>query len=169
MSTCDGVADSRTILAIDPGNIESAWVIYDAGKIKQAGKSKNEELIEWITSSRELPEYETAIEMIASYGMPVGKEVFDTCLWIGRFCQAIESRGIESNLVYRKEVKIHLCGSLKAKDSNIRQALIDRYGEVRELAIGSKHKPGPLYGIKKDMWSALAVAITFEEKQTWKR
>lgn len=28
-------------------------------------------------------------------------------------------------------------------------------------AIGSKAAPGPLYGISRDVWSALAVAVTY--------
>jgi len=55
-------------------------------------------------------------------------------------------------------VKLHLCGSARAKDTNIRQALIDRYGG--SAAIGKKAAPGPLYGVSKDVWSALAVAVT---------
>ena len=82
------------------------------------------------------------IEMIASYGMPVGKEVFDTCVWIGRFIQQDE--------------KMNICGSMKAKDSNIRQALIDRFGTV-----GTKKNPGWFYGFKADCWSAYAVGITY--------
>ena len=58
----------------------------------------------------------------------------------------------------RKAVKIHLCGSMRAKDPNIRQALIDRYGG--SSAIGRKATPGPLYGVAGDVWAALAVAVT---------
>lgn len=76
------------------------------------------------------------IEMIASYGMAVGKEVFDTCVWIGRFKQISESQDIEVEYIYRKDEKINICNSMKAKDSNIRQALIDRFGGV-----GTKKNP----------------------------
>jgi hypothetical protein len=62
----------------------------------------------------------------------------------------------------RKDVKLHLCGSPRAKDANIRQALLDRYGG-KEKAIGSKHQRGPLYGIRSHLWAALAVAVTYQE------
>jgi len=74
--------------------------------------------------------------MIASYGMAVGKEVFETCVWIGRFIEIARLRNIEVEYIYRKEEKMNLCNSMKAKDSNIRQALIDRFGEV-----GTKKNP----------------------------
>ena len=32
----------------------------------------------------------------------------------------------------------------------------------KDKAIGSKREPGPLYGFKADLWSALALAVTFE-------
>ena len=76
------------------------------------------------------------IEMIASYGMAVGKEVFDTCVWIGRFKQIANSLEIDVEYIYRKEEKMNLCHSMRAKDSNIRQALIDRFGVV-----GTKKNP----------------------------
>lgn len=90
--------------------------------------------------------------MIASYGMPVGKEVFDTCVWIGRFIE--NSTGY--SYVYRKDEKMNLCHSMKAKDSNIRQALIDRFGVV-----GTKKNPGWFYGFKADVWQAYAVGVTY--------
>ena len=55
--------------------------------------------------------------------------------------------------LFRKDIKIHLCGTMKAKDANIRQALIDKHGKV-----GTAKNKGPLYGISSHLWSALAVA-----------
>lgn len=103
-----------------------------------------------------------AIEMVASYGMAVGKDVFETCVWIGRFVQAYPGR---THWVYRKDVKMALCGSMRARDSNIRQALTDRYGPGREKAVGRKKAPGPLYGIRTHLWSALAVGVTWQQEQ----
>jgi hypothetical protein len=97
-------------------------------------------------------------EMTESRGMPVGKDVHETTYWIGRFVEA--SRKLPSTRLYRREVKMHLCGNTRAKDSNIRQALIDRWGG-KEKAIGKKASPGPLYGISKDVWQALGLAVTW--------
>ena len=95
-----------------------------------------------------------AIEMIASYGMAVGKEVYETVRWIGRF-QECWAHPDEVKLVYRRDVKLHLCGSSKAKDPNVRQALLDLLGPQ-----GNKRNPGPTYGVKSHAWAALAVAVT---------
>jgi hypothetical protein len=137
-------------LAIDPGNEFSAWVLWDGAKILRAEKTINDVLLDYL---RERPiKYDKMVcEMIASYGMPCGKTVFETCLWIGRFLE----RNIQpSRLVYRKEIVTHICGSARAKDGNVRQALIDRLGPK-----GNAKNPGPCFGISSDMWSALAVAI----------
>lgn len=91
--------------------------------------------------------------------MPVGREVFDTCVWIGRFIQAVAEYGKDYEYIYRKEEKMNLCGSMKAKDSNIRQALIDRFGVV-----GTKKEQGWFYGFKADIWSAYAVGTTYLDK-----
>lgn len=102
-------------------------------------------------------EIEFVIEMIASYGMPVGKEVFDTCVWIGRFIERILRFATDKiYYIYRKDEKMNICHSMKAKDSNIRQALIDRFGKV-----GTKKDQGWFYGFKADIWSAYAVGITY--------
>ena len=151
------------ILAIDPGNIESAFVIYDNGEIIDKGKVKNQEMLYEIDDLTGLNVKHLAIEMIASYGMPVGETVFETCLWTGRFIERWDGYYTK---IKRIQVKSHLCHSGKAKDANIRQAIIDRYpaiGGGKIPQIGTKSKPGALYGVSKDIWAALAVAITFDE------
>jgi hypothetical protein len=150
------------LMAIDPGPTESAWVRLEDGRLLGFGKVTNDAVTSLYRSrDREW----LAIEMIASYGMPVGAEVFETCVAIGRF---IESWTPGSwTLVYRKDVKLHLCNSPRANDAAIRQALIDRYGG-RDKAIGKKANPGPLYGVSGDVWSALAVAVTWSETRAGK-
>lgn len=144
------------ILAIDPGNIESAYVLMDTETYKplEFGKIDNTQMLFKI---KELEYDKLIVEMIASYGMAVGASVFDTCVWIGRFIQARKCPEFE--YIYRKEEKMNLCYTMKAKDSNIRQALIDRFGEV-----GTKKNPGFFYGFKKDIWAAFAVGTTYIDK-----
>jgi len=152
------------ILAIDPGNTHSAFVVLNGAAIEH-GYVTNEEMRKWFPLAM-LKVDVIAIEMIACYGMPVGSEVFDTCRHIGRLEQiAYETTGpADLMLVYRKEVKMHLCHSMKANDASIRQALIDMYGPGKLAAIGTKKAPGPLYGISGDEWAALAVGVTAMEK-----
>ncbi len=151
------------LLAIDPGTTESAWLIYDTETRVPVewDKALNERVLVFLDSS---DADQLAIENVASYGMTVGAEVFSTCIWIGRFSEAWRRRsGRLPMLVFRRECKLHLCGSARAKDANVRQALIDRYGPGRETAIGRKASPGVLYGVSGDVWSALAVAVTAAE------
>lgn len=135
----------RDILAIDPGTIQSAFVLWDADQkeVKEKGIVKNLDLIAYIERDNA---DDTVIEMVASYGMAVGKEVFETCVWVGRFYQASPC---PVHLLYRREVKMFLCGNMRAKDANIRQALIDMLGK------------DVCKGVSRDVWSALAVAVTY--------
>ena len=138
------------ILAIDSGTFKSAFVQYDERKkqIIDHGILPNPEMRQILIGR----EYDlVSLEMIASYGMPVGATTFETCVWIGRF---LEIARTESRLVYRKDIKMYLCGSMRAKDGNVRQALIDILGEQ-----GTKKNKGPTYGISSHSWAALAVAV----------
>lgn len=146
------------ILAIDPGPEQSAYVFLNELPFPEAfGIVSNADMLEIILNNWK---DSLAIEGVACYGMPVGKEVFDTCIWIGRFAQANDGK---CDLVYRSDVKMKLCRSMRAKDPMIRQALIDRFGPGKEKAIGTKKNPGPLYGIKSHCWSALAVAVCYHD------
>lgn len=152
----------QPIIAIDPGNEQSAYVVYDGSKPIDSSIMPNKDLLELLDSHAAFPDAgRLVIEGIACYGMPVGKETFDTCVWIGRFMQCFGAD--ETTLVYRKDVKMHLCQSMRAKDPMVRQALLDKFGPGKERAIGKKKTPGPLYGIKSHCWSALAIAVTYTE------
>ena len=151
--------NKRILLAIDPGNELSAYVVWDGLKIQDKGKVPNHHMLKVITAyGLNHPQGEVCIEQIAHYGtgMPAGRTVFDTCIWIGRFVQCLEYLfDREPRLLERRRVKSHLCGDSRAKDGNIRQALIDRYGEP-----GTKKAPGMLYGVSADVWQALGLAVT---------
>ena len=138
------------ILAIDPGSEQSAYLSLDDGSIapEEFAISENDYVRDMLRAYWNQRNCHLVVEMIASYGMPVGREVFETCLWIGRFVEAWDK---PYTLIYRRDVKLHLCNSAKAKDSNIRQALLDRYGKEATK------------GLKKDLWAALAVATYFAD------
>ena len=151
------VSRQSPLLAIDPGTNQSAWVVWNGNRILDHGIDANDLLLAKLRKpSNHGPVF---IEMVASYGMPVGREVFETCLWVGRFTEASEMQNRTVHRVYRKDVKLHHCGSARAKDSNVRQALIDKYG-----APGTKMNPGITYGLKRDLWSAFAIATFVTEK-----
>lgn len=143
------------ILALDPGTTETGWVLLSlSGRVEDSGVLANAEMLDRLRLHAIDPGKRLAIEMIASYGMPVGREVFETCVWIGRFKQVWRDPE-EVQLVYRKDVKLYLCGTPRAKDPNVRQALLDLLGPQ-----GTKKDPGPTYGVKSHAWAALGVAVT---------
>lgn len=163
-----------TILAIDPGNTESGWCLIDADTRRplQFGKTENHELLSKIWGSAATGWLEgcpmVAIEMVASYGMPVGAEVFDTCVWIGRFVEAVGSDpgcGEHAQLVKRQPVKLHHCHSTKANDATVKQALVDRfaYGQPNH-GKGTKAAPGWFHGFKADIWQAYALAVYYADQ-----
>ena len=122
------------------------------------------------------------IEDVGNYGMAVGRDTFETVKWIGRF----DPFNV-ATMIPRPTIKTHLCGVASAKDSNVRQALIDRFGGD-EVAVGGKKcqtckgkgwkgtgrpvcpecdgdkyetPPGVLHGVSGHAWSALAVGVTY--------
>lgn len=152
------------ILAIDPGNIKSGFVyLNDDLSVVDKGKIDNENLLECIESEDFNLNCHIAIEMIASYGMPVGAEVFETCVWIGRYIQAFKCHyNKEPKFIYRKDEKLNICQSMKANDASIKQALVDRFAKgQKNYGKGTKKEPGFFYGFKADIWAAMAVGVTY--------
>lgn len=188
------------ILAIDPGTTFSAFAIYDPSHPKLTPvtqKLHNTVMREYLPLFHQHnPDAELVVEMVESYGKPVGMEVFATVVWIGRFVEVWRQvTRHEPELLPRRFVKLHLCGATaKVTDAHVRQALIDRYGG-ESIALGGRRckckdgmtrtkvprpceacastgwatKKGPLYDVAKDQWAALGVAITFANGVRWEK
>jgi len=149
----------RRILALDPGSEQTGWVLFDGERVRESGVKSNAEMLEhvqkpWLPWPHPSDRPELAIEMMKARGMPTSNDEFRTLVWIGRFQQAWHDPEAV-RLVYRQDVKLHVCGSMKAKDSNIRAALIDLVGPQ-----GTKKAPGPTHGVSSHAWAALGVAVT---------
>jgi hypothetical protein len=148
-----------TLLAIDPGNVESG-ICHFTGKYcdknKPFGKLPNEQVLDIIKKGGIDG---IAIEFPIPRGMPASLELFFTVEWIGRFKAAALDNGIPFDYIDRARVKMVICGAPSATDTNIRAALIDLYGDP-----GTKNSPGPTYGFTKDAWAALGVGHTYIEE-----
>ena len=159
----------KYILAIDPGDKDSAFVLMTPGYEVDGDifdKFDNDLMLKQLQLLAHVHKEDLTVvlEMVASYGMAVGKEVFDTCVWIGRFAQAAIERGCKVDYVYRMEEKMALCHDSRAKDTNIRQALIDRFAPgTPNKGKGSKKWPGWFYGFRADIWQAYAVGVTYHD------
>lgn len=153
------------LTSIDPGNTQSAVVILDGERIEFKGIYPNDDVREALNRGNLRSEI-LLLEKVASYGMPVGEEVFETVYWSGRFAEAWGDDPVER--LTRNQIKMALCYRTQGvNDSVIRQRLIDLYGG-KEAAIGKKKTPGPLYGVKADEWAALALAKAYMEMRARK-
>lgn len=158
------------IFAIDPGNVESAYCLIDDKELRplEFNKVPNTDLVELLRffgRCTNAPDV-VVIERVASYGMAVGQTVFQTCEWIGRFAEASLMAGLPVDYLYRQDEKLHICRDSRAKDANIRRALIDRFAQHDlKNGKGTKKKPDFFYGFRADIWAAYAVAITWAENR----
>lgn len=153
------------LLAIDPGNIQTAYCLMDENyKPHCKDKVQNVDMLRFITEHAVEIDH-IVVEMIASYGMAVGAEVFETCVMIGRIEQLADELGIPRSRVFRMEEKQFICHDSRAKDANIRRALIDRFAK-HDLArgTGTKNNPDWFYGFKSDIWAAFAVGVVHLDK-----
>ena len=152
------------ILAIDPGPVESAFVNWDGREISGMGKVENLRVFPEIYGLVEDGGI-LVVEKICSYGMAVGESVFETVFWSGRFCGFADDADIKWTRIPRMDVKMHLCHTPRAKDSNIIQALVDRFAtNEKNKGKGTKASPGFFFGFRSDIWQAFALAVTYFDK-----
>ena len=128
---------------IDPGPRIQNVVFFDGTRVEKFSLTLDE--IQQLSSNVPI-----ACEWIEMMGKTVGKSIFETVHAIGY----INAFFPHMRLIPRRDIKMHICQTMLAKDGNIRRALIDRYGEP-----GLKKNPGLFYGITRHHWQALAVAV----------
>lgn len=167
--------DKKYILALDTGSYESAFVLYNKETKQLADRHwlPNTELIERFKKYYSSGDIELVlIEMSASYGMPIGMEVLMNCFVIGMFAQLAKQYNIPVKLIFRKTVKLELCGALrKVNDSAVNITIRDMYwGEP-----GSKSKKNlnPFYfneeteeneargEMENNQWAALSILTAY--------
>lgn len=188
------------LIAIDPGNKTSGWVSFEPWPsepggliLERVGIDDNDRILRAFshldtTLGNSLYVAERVlVETPSPRGMPTAAEEMDTLIQIGRIIDTCEAQQLPWSMVFRGPVKLHLTGKVAANDSNIRQALIDRFGGDTIAVGGKKCKackgkgwrgrkhdpcevgtsdgdicwesvPGPLYGVTSHAWAALAVA-----------
>lgn len=156
------------VFAIDPGNRQSAYCIMDDDyRLIEFEKAPNGIVLDIMRRFlKECADNDRiVIERVASYGMAVGRDIFETCEWIGRFAQVARDDGRYVDYIYRKDEKLNLCNDMRAKDANIRQALINRFAMFDfKNGKGTKAQPDYFYGVSRDCWAAIAVAVTFLDR-----
>lgn len=152
------------VIGVDPGYEQTACVFWDTALSKIEGQvfEDNDIVADCVRRSNHGFDSVLVIEQIESMGMAVGRTTFETVFWSGRFAEAWFPKRFDR--IPRRVIKLHLCGQSRATDSNIRQALIDRFGPTTQQAFGTKKAPGPLYGITSHKLSALAVALTWADQ-----
>ena len=177
---------ARRLLAIDPGSVQSAWVRVNLPpgegppltwldldgqprQVREFNITANETVADIVRRFNPLcsdDDRRVIIEDVKLYGVGpsspvVGESVIETAKWIGEFRRCYRPAGVV--LLDRRTIKRAVCGKANAKDKHVRQALIDLYGGSKRAAVGLKASPGPLYGWKSHLWSALAVAVAYQE------
>ena len=133
------------ILAIDPGPTQSGWCVFD-GQPVEAGIEENSSIL------FNIPLWESNHDALI---IAVGNSAIDSIRWSRRFEKRWGSR--EVHYRHRFTVKAHICGEPRAKKANVRRGLLGRWPR------GNKKNPGLTYGYKRDMWAALALAVTWWE------
>ena len=170
------------ILALDPGPEETAAVSIDLkfaevnGGLLSFTSSDHVNLMgDFQPNAVRLQQLRAAerkehalliIEDMDSYGQPIGLSTMTTLKMIGRLFEAWNAH---AKFITRREIKLHLCNTSRAKDANVNAAVWDRFGGSRRAAVGTKKAPGPCYGFKTDIWAALAVGVTWIEQTLGQR
>lgn len=154
-----------TILAIDPGPLESGYMLYSPDSptpIVDHAHLRNEELV--VIVRRLKPDIDLlVIEMPSNFGgKPVSPQTLETCYWVGVFA----AQGFGKLMrVKAPDWKLYITGNRGAKDAQVKACLEEyfeptgRDGKKNPSHYGTKKTPGPLYGTNVHTRDALGLAL----------
>jgi Holliday junction resolvasome RuvABC endonuclease subunit len=175
MAHADFVKCGDRVLGVDPGSTYSAYCLFDVKKrrVVSYAKDNNDQILKDIAEFKALNMADfLAVEQLKAYGH-ASDSLFFTAMWTGRIIASwlsIRRNSYDYTLLPRKSIVSLLCGSSRANDSQVRQAVIDYFirvkapqGGGRSPIIGTKKSPGHLFKMSGDMWSAAAVALAWSE------
>ena len=171
------------VLAIDPGTTQSAYALLDdAYTLLSTDKVDNDTLLDIIERTPGVdaviiedmePRYPRKGEAGTAAGVIVGESTYKTLRWMGRFEQVARERQRLVYTVYRRDEIAALVrkkelseNAPKHADGQIRAALIARFARHDKVnGRGTKANPDIFYGVAGDMWQAIAVGVTWLDRQ----
>lgn len=153
------------ILAIDPGQKQSAWVLMEDLSIHSCNIESNEA----IRQALDYDEWQqdiVALEYVVAYGRS-GKEVSDTAFEAGRLIQTAKSA---FHPYTRSKVRGHLCGG-RGSDSKVIEKLIERFTpdvyakfvnkELTRNKMIMAAREKYFKEFRADIWQAYALGVTY--------
>lgn len=161
---------SRYIIGIDPGPLTSGLVVYHQPEGAVHGRVVLSNARACLLDIRaQLTTYalqahhegaELHVVIERTQAGPPSTAVVRTTEVVGRLMEMCEVRALAYWLYYRRQVLQALgCATKGNKDSLVRTALLEVHGGFRQVAIGTKRSPGPLYGVSSHAWQALGVVL----------
>lgn len=177
------------IMAIDPGTTESAYVILDDQyQIISADKVGNDVILSIIADAPGLdaviiediePRYSSTDRSAA--GAVMGQSTIETIKAFGRFSWQASLRGLMVGSIFRRDERSCLIPTKrnglpplpetapKHADGQIRASLIRRFARHdQERGRGTKANPDTFFGFHGDMWQAMAVGVTWLDREKWR-
>lgn len=163
---------SRYIIGIDPGPLTSGLVVYHQpdgvphGRVVTSHAKADLLMVRMQLTSVALQAHKEDAKLHVvierTQAGPPSTAVVRTTEVVGRLMEACEVRALDYSLYYRRQVLQALgCARQGNKDSHVRNALIEIHGGTRQVAIGRKVTPGPLYGVSSHAWQALGVVFAY--------
>lgn len=150
------------VLAIDPGSRESAALLLDGDVVTDPAIWTNGGIIDILHDLRLNhgdDDVEVVIETIEPWQGVVGPAALETMYWVGRFEEAAHPVRVT---LLRRSVVLPALGIGKLPrgkaQAAVRAQLLDRWGGGNPV-----RRDHPLHGVREDLWSALALAVAYQE------